>query len=113
MTTFDYAEIDEEPNGSCLVLSCTDPCALESLVQEFSKVYPRCRIKKLEGPDFPAPEDSRLYRIDKLPTTLIGSWWVLKYLCRNGWEPFAVQETRALDDHKKIIYLRRKNHGVM
>ncbi len=91
MEHYDYARLTATSFG--IDINITDDAELKALMTELNKLHPQmsvsnidrlpggevfyCRIKELGG------KDSAYL------------WWIVKYLCRRGWEPLGAVSVTA------------------
>jgi len=79
-------------------LYCTESGVVDWILSELRKIVPTLKVSIAELPS----GDPYFWAISRLKgqDTIIG-YWVIKQLCEQGWEPFAVQSDQ--DIHLRLV----------
>ena len=92
MKTYKYAHIYEYATTDCdwLRLLSTDPQVLNWVLAELKKLVPSCRVeweaKDVSGETYECMIKDLKVNRQKVSNQV--KWWVIRELCKQGWEPF-------------------------
>ena len=91
MDTYRLMLLYEHTGSSWINIFCTHQQELDLMLAELRKVSPSCY---LHGEGHLPSGEAYVYRIrsrDKNSVWAPVIWWMMKYLCSTGWEPFATR----------------------
>jgi len=84
MEQYKFAKVVSSDTG--IRLYCTDETNLDSLITQLKQLFPNMRLE--ETHKLPSGE-IYAYLLKGLDYDDV-RWWLIKYLCLQGWEPFDV-----------------------
>ena len=86
MEQYKFAKIVSTKSG--IQLNCTNKADLDSLISQLKKISPNMSLEETQK--LPSGEIYG-YLVKGLSSDYVDvSWWMIKYLCSQGWEPFNV-----------------------
>lgn len=98
MAKYDYVELSYDGNYNWLVITSTDPAAVQWAAAEIKKLEPRAQQKFDNMPD-----DQPYYcRVEKPKHDLsFLVWWLMRQLCHMSWEPLQEDDTNHFHSLKR------------
>jgi hypothetical protein len=107
--TYKYLELTCDPGG--VVVLHADTELWEWIVTEVKKYIPACQAHSLRGYTFPSGE-AWGYRLHGLQgRDYHVAHWILKQLCLQGWEPFAITTHISGGTSQGLVYHLRFEVG--
>jgi len=86
MEQYNFAKIVSTNSG--IRLNCTDEAYLDTIVSKLKEIFPKMRLEETQK----LPTGEIYGYLIKGLSSDYGDirWWMIKYLCSQGWEPFDV-----------------------
>ena len=108
MEQYKFAKVVSSASG--IRLYCTDESNLDSLITQLKQLFPHMRLE--ETHKLPSGE-IYAYLLNGLSNYDDVRWWLIKYFCLKGWEPFdvaSVVNTGFAGEAKTLLHYHFRYH---